>query len=89
MSGTLFRRSPRAIWRSSTSFLVAAVPPRPPTRVSGSAARVWDLLAEPITVDALVARLAETVAVPVTQLRTDVDALINQLVDLDLIEALS
>lgn len=81
-----YRRAPAAVWRSSRHFLVAAVPPAAPTRIAGSASLVWRQLGEPITLDALVARLAHVVAVPAEQLRVDIEALLAQLQPLGLVE---
>jgi hypothetical protein len=85
-AGPTYRRAPHVVWRASGYFLVAAVPPAPPTRIVGSASLVWAQLAEPVTIDALVTRLGGQVAVPAPQVRADVDALIAQLVPLGLIE---
>lgn len=85
-----YRRAPAAVWRSSRQFLVAAVPPAPPTRVAGSAGLVWAQLAEPVSLDELVARLLRVAtAVPAVQLRTDVAALLAQLEPLGLVEVLA
>lgn len=82
-----YRRSPRAVWRASTGMLVAAVPPNPPTRIAGSAALVWGQLAEPVTLDELVDRLAHQTRVAGETLRPDVAALLAQLQPLGLVEA--
>lgn len=83
---TTYRRSRLAIWRATQQLLVAAVPPNPPTRIAGSAAAVWAHLAEPTTIDELVARLADEVGVPADGLRADVEALLAQLEPLGLLE---
>jgi len=83
---TTYQRSPRAIWRATRQLLVAAVPPHPPTRIGGSAALVWAHLAEPVTVDALVARLADDAAAAPEVVRADVLALLAQLEPLGLLE---
>lgn len=81
-----YRRSPAAIWRASTHLLVAAVPPNPPTRMSGSAPLVWQHLAVAIELDELANRLAaETGSDPVA-IRTDVQSLVDALVPLGLVE---
>ncbi|MDP2292809.1 MAG: PqqD family protein [Actinomycetota bacterium] len=81
-----YRRSPRAVWRASKGMLVAAVPPNPPTRIAGSAALVWSQLAEPVTLDELVDRLARRTGVLPEALRSDVAALLAQLQPLGLVE---
>lgn len=81
-----YRRAPAAVWRASRQFLVAAVPPAPPTRVSGSASLVWAHLAEPVTIDDLVAQLNAVVDAPAEQLRANVEALLAQLQPLGLVE---
>ena len=81
-----YRRSPAAIWRSSTRLLVAAVPPNAPTRMSGSAALVWRHLADEIEFDRLVAVLAEETGVAAEQIGGDVQRLLDELVPLALVE---
>lgn len=80
------RRSPRAIWRASSQVLVAAVPPRSPTRVGGSAALVWRHLQEPVTLDELCELVAADAGVPTERVHADVVALIDQLLPLELVE---
>lgn len=86
---TEYRRSPRAVWRASTAVLVAAVPPNSPTRVVGSAALVWSHLADPITLDELVERLARATGAAGATVRGDVAALLAQLEPLGLVEVVS
>jgi len=83
---TTYQRSPRAIWRATHQLLVAAVPPHPPTRIGGSAALVWAQLAEPVTVDEMVARLVVKVGAAAEVVRADVLALLAQLEPLGLLE---
>ena len=86
---TTFQRSARAVWRASSGFLVAAVPPSPPTRMAGSAAAVWQRLAEPVSLEELVAGLAAGLGAPAQQIRADVQLLLDALVPLGLVEARS
>ena len=81
-----FQRSSRAIWRASSGFLVAAVPPGPPTRMAGSAAAVWHGLSEPVSLDELVERLVVDAGAPAPQIRADVQSLLDALVPLGLVE---
>lgn len=86
MSDVRYRRSPHAVWRASASFLVAAVPPHPPTRVGGSASAVWALLAEPSSVDDVVQLLVAATGAPRDQVHSDVAALVADLLPLGLVE---
>ena len=86
MTECRYQRSSAAVWRASASFLVAAVPPRRPTRISGSASVVWALFAVPRTVNEVVEELAALVDTAPEQLHTDVDALIAQLLPLQLVQ---
>lgn len=86
MNPVRYQRAERAIWRSSQTFLVAAVPPAAPTRVTGSAAHVWAALAEPATLDDLAAIISAAIGVAPEQVRADVSALVEQLVPLGLVE---
>lgn len=86
MNDIRYGRAPRAVWRASRSFLVAAVPPAPPTRVVGSAAQVWQALAEPKTLDELAATIAAATGAAPEQVRADLAALIEQLLPLGLVE---
>ena len=86
MNPIRYRRAPQAIWRASRSFLVATVPPSPPTRVAGSAAQVWRALAEPTTLDELAEALSTATGAPYAQVRADVSELVEQLVPLGLVE---
>ena len=89
MTNVRYQRSPRAVWRATSSFLVAAVPPHPPSRVVGSASMVWSLLSVPRSEQELAELLAATVALPVQQVRADVSALIAQLLPLGLVEVVA
>jgi len=86
MSTATYRRSPRAIWRASSQLLVVAVPPGAPTRIAGSAALVWAQMAQPVTIDELVARLAVSTTVPAAAIRADVTAMLTELMPLGLVE---
>ena len=58
MSERRYQRSPLAVWRATGSFLVAAVRPAPPRKITGSAALVWAALADATGIDELVVKLA-------------------------------
>ena len=89
MNPVRYRRAPRAIWRASASFLVAAVPPSPPTRVAGSAASVWAALADAVTLDELASALAAATGAPLALVHADVAALVEGLLPLGLVEVVS
>lgn len=89
MTDVVYRRSPAAIWRSSSTLLVAAVPPHPPTRMSGSAGLVWQRLAQPTTIDAIVAALAAETGGPADTIRADVESLLEALRPLGLVEVVT
>lgn len=88
MNDIRYRRNPAAIWRASASFLVAAVPPLPPTRVSGSAGLVWSLLDEPLTTEEIVAKLVAATGADAAIVRGDTESLFDDLVPMGLIEEL-
>ena len=86
MSVVRYRRNPAAVWRASHSFLVAAVPPRPPTTVVGSAAMVWVLLEQPLTLHEIVSRLVEASQADAATVRRDTETLVADLVPTGLVE---
>jgi len=89
MTEMRYQRSPHAVWRASSSFLVAAVPPHPPTRITGSASAVWALLAQPRTVDEVVHELSTIANAAPERLRADVADLVAQLLPLQLVEVVA
>ena len=89
MTERCFQRSSCAVWRASERFLVAAVPPARPRSITGSAALVWAFLADPVSVDELVVRLADATEFDEHTIRADVVALLDQLVTLGLVDVQS
>lgn len=89
MTTPRYRRHPAAVWRATQSFLVAAVPPAPPTRISGSAGAVWRELATPRTVEEVVAALAAALPTDGEAISADIESLVTELVRLGLAEAVS
>ncbi len=86
MSECRYQRSPLAVWRASGSFLVAAVPPAPPRKITGSASLVWAALAEAVGIDELVISLAGVTDSADDVIRSDVEKLLDQLVTLGLVD---
>jgi hypothetical protein len=86
MSDSRYARSPHAVWRATASFLVAAVPPQPPTRISGSAAVVWDLMTAPKTARELSLECADVLGISASDVEADVARLMGQLLPLGLVE---
>ena len=80
-----YRRHPGALWRATRSFLVACVPPGDVVHIRGSAATVWSLLAEPVTVAEVARQVAALGRVDRARANCDVDALVEQLVALGLV----
>ena len=81
-----YRRHPAAVWRATNSFLVAAVPPAPPTRISGSAGAVWRELATLRTMTDLVAALTASLPADREAISADTESLVTELVRLGLVE---
>ena len=86
MTEMRYQRSPHAVWRASSGFLVAAVPPRMPTRITGSASAVWALLAQPRTMNEVVHELSTVANTAPERLHADVADLDAQLLPLQLVE---
>jgi hypothetical protein len=82
---THYRRHPAALWRATRSFLVACVPPGDVVHIRGSAATVWSLLAEPVTVAELGRQVAGLPGADHANAGGDVAALVEQLVALGLL----
>lgn len=82
---TRYRRHPLALWRATHSFLVACAPPGEVVHVRGSAATVWRLLAEPVTVAEVVRQVAGFEGADQAKAVDDVAALVEQLVALGLV----
>ena len=89
MTATRYRRHPSAIWRATRSFLVAALPPAPPSRVVGSAAAIWNALEAPRTLDDVVDDLVVATGAERATISRDVTALVGELVHLGLVEVVS
>lgn len=82
---TRYQRHPAALWRATRSFLVGCVPPGDVVHVRGSAAMVWGLLAEPMTVAELARQVAALGGVGQAIVGDEVAALVEQLVALGLV----
>jgi hypothetical protein len=75
-------------WRRSLDAVVLLPPAAPePVSLAGTAALVWDLLAEPASVSELVDALAEHFGDDPARITRDVDALLARLSDLGAVEA--
>ena len=74
--------SPKALVRRfGDEVLLAAADGDEIHRLTGTAAIVWDALAEPTSVDAVVARLAETHDEPVERIAGDISSFAEQLIE--------
>lgn len=81
-----YRRSARALWRTSLRGVVVLGPDGDEVRhLSPPGDAVWELLAEPRTVEQLVAILSERFDGPRATIRSDVEQLLADLTDLDLL----
>jgi hypothetical protein len=88
VSTTVWRRREDALWRRSLdAVIVFPVGADDPVTVSGSGAVVWDLLAEPATLDDLVDALVEVYDADRATIATDVAALLAQLESLAALES--
>ena len=86
---TRWRRRPHVLWRRSLDALVyVPVGADEPRTLGAPGAEVWELLAEPRTLDALVAVLAGLRNTDPVIVRGDVEPVLRRLVDAGAVEAL-
>jgi hypothetical protein len=72
-----WRRAPDALWRATPAgAVVLARHGGEPQALNPTAAAVWDLLTEPITVDGAARVLADAFDADLAEVRADVDALV-------------
>ena len=84
---TVWRRRDAVSWRRSIDAVVLqAAGADEPVALPGTAAAVWDLLAEPATVDELVATLAEVYGESPDAIVDDVTGLLERLTALGAVE---
>ena len=84
-----WRRRPDAGWRATPVGVVLLPAARTdPVTVTGSAAAVWDLLAEPITRAELADRLADRYGVESATVQADLGSLLTRLLELQAIEVI-
>ena len=82
MSEARFIRSSELLFRrTSTEVLVSSAGQVGVDALSGSAVRVWDILAEPRTVGAIVDELATFYDAPRVQIAPQVQTLLKELLD--------
>jgi hypothetical protein len=70
--GERWIRNPTIVWRAVPGFLVLADAAGDVTRAEGPAPDIWQLLAEPRTLDDVTDELAATYGAPADEVRTDV-----------------
>lgn len=86
MGGTL-RRAPGVLWLSTVETVVALPSTgTTPAVIAGSGAGVWQVFAEPKSLQQAVGALAARYDLPPEQIRSDVEAAVERLVELGLIE---
>jgi len=79
---TPLRRVPAVLWRRSGTAVVFLPPGAPdPLTLAGSGPEIWELLAEPRTLDALVTLLAAAHGADPDQVRADVEPVLDQLLE--------
>ena len=84
----VWRRRDDVSWRRSIDAVVLqAAGADEPVTLPGTAAAVWDLLAEPGTLAVLVATLADAYGTDPSVITADVAGLLEQLVGLGAVEA--
>lgn len=84
---TVWRRRPDVLWRRSLDaviFLPAGL--EEPLTLTATGPEIWDLLAEPRTLDALVTVLADVHHADPAVVRTDIEPVLAQLVDVGALE---
>jgi len=86
-SEAVWRRRAAVSWRRSIDAVVLMpAGAAEPAALPGTAAAVWDLLAEPASLAELVAALSEVYAVDPEAITDDVAALLAQLAELGAVE---
>ena len=77
---TRWCHAPGVLWRRSVGRIVIDAPGADePLLLDGSGAVVWDLLTEPLEIDALSLELSRRFAVPASTVRGDVEPLLAEL----------
>ncbi|MGA9275460.1 PqqD family protein [Ilumatobacter sp.] len=75
------RQRADVLWRSVDGYLAISTVAGEALEAAGPAAEIWDLLAEPFTIDDLSARLASRHGADLEQVRSDVSSFVRQLID--------
>jgi hypothetical protein len=80
VTGDRWIRTPGALWRRTTTAVVALAPGAPePLALHGAATYLWDLLEEPTSLDEAVDLLARATASDEDQVREAVTSTLEQL----------
>lgn len=74
-----WKRADNVLWRAIPGYLVVATVDGTPSEVFGPGSEIWTLLAEPISVDDLVAAMAIQYSTSPDVVRADVEQLLAQL----------
>jgi hypothetical protein len=82
-----FRRRTDVLWRTADSYLVVSTVAGEGLQATGPAPEIWHGLGEWITIDDLSADLAERHGADSEQVRRDVTAFIDQLIDEGYVES--
>jgi hypothetical protein len=88
-SSTRWVRCPAVVWRAAPGWLVVADPDGRIVRAEGPAPEIWDLLAEPSTVDAMAEELAERYGTAPDVVRPDVARFVADLADRGVVDGVA
>ncbi len=88
-SSTRWVRCPAVVWRAAPGWLVVADPDGRIVRAEGPAPEIWDLLAEPSTVDAMAEELADRYGTTPDVVRPDVARFVADLADRGVVDGVA
>ncbi len=88
-SSTRWVRCSAVVWRAAPGWLVVADPDGRIVRAEGPAPEIWDLLAEPSTVDAMAEELADRYGTTPDVVRPDVARFVADLADRGVVDGVA
>jgi Coenzyme PQQ synthesis protein D (PqqD) len=82
-----FIRADEVLWRATRTYLALALPDGSNLAVTGPGARIWQLLASPASVEAIVEHLSVEFATPRHIVERDLTPVLSTLVDRGFVRA--
>lgn len=83
LDGSTVIRRADVLWRIAPGFLAVSTVDGEALTAGGPAAEIWQLLAQPTTVDELCTQLAARHAIEAAQVRADVTPFLTELIEAD------